>query len=194
MILIFQKYWWLVAVFLTAVIIAIQQAIVPKDGMNASGFYDDDTEGGILKSQNSNPTVTYKQAPIKMQNFNISEFDSPDQKGSGENMNVQMLQKLDMARTKAGIPFKINSGYRTIAHNKTVGGVGDSAHTRGYACDISAKTDVAKQTILKACYDAGFRRFGYYGTFIHVDIDPDKPSPTIWKGDGVTIKYNPLTA
>lgn len=192
MIILIQKYWWLTAIFLTAVILAIRQAVAPPDGVNASGFYDDDTEGGVLKTQS--PTVTYKQAPITLKNFKISDFDSPDQKGSGQNMNVVMLKMLDDARTKAGITFKINSGYRTIFHNKAVGGVGDSSHTRGYAADISATTEEKQRTILKAAYDAGFRRFGVYGTFIHVDSDPGKPKNSIWTGKGGVVKYNPLTA
>lgn len=193
MILLIQKYWWLVAIFLTAIVLAIRQAVVGPDGINASGFYDDDTEGGVLKKQNS-PTVTYRQAPISLKNFMIDEFDSPDQKGSGQNMNVTMLKMLDEARTKAGITFKINSAYRTIEHNKKVGGVGDSAHTKGYAADISATTDEKQRIVLKACYDAGFRRFGVYGTFIHVDNDPDKPKNSIWTGKGGIVKYNPLKA
>lgn len=189
-----KKYWWLVGLVLTVVVLAlINKAIAPTDGINASGFYDDDTEGaGTLKV--SSPTVTYNQAPVPLKNFKISEFDSPDAKGSGGNMNVKMLVMLDLTRSIAGIPFHVNSGFRTITHNKEVGGVTNSAHTRGYAADISAMTDEQKRTILKAAYAAGFRRYGYYGSFIHLDTDSDKPTPTIWAGNGVAIKYNPLTA
>lgn len=193
MMILIQKYWWLVAIFLTAVALAIHQAVALRDGMNASGFYDDDTEGAILKRSTSSPAATYKQSPLTMRNFKISDFDSPDVVGSGENMNVNMLKMLDNARDIAGVPFKINSAFRTIEHNKKVGGVGDSAHTKGYAADISAKTDEVQRIILKAAFAAGFRRFGVYGTFIHMDNDPNK-SQAIWTGKGGVIKYNPLTA
>ena len=43
-----------------------------------------------------------------MKYFKLSEFDSPDSKGSGKNMCYEFLQKIDKAREIAGIPFKIN--------------------------------------------------------------------------------------
>ena len=73
-------------------------------------------------------------------------------------------------------------------------GVPDSAHTRGYAVDISAITKSKQVTMLKALHEVGFRRFGIYETFIHVDNDPDKPTPSIWAKGGATIHYNPLNA
>ena len=54
--------------------------------------------------------------------FKRQEFDSPDIKESGALMDADFLKKLNLARHKAAIPFKINSGYRTKAHNKKVGG------------------------------------------------------------------------
>ena len=57
--------------------------------------------------------------------FKLSEFDSPDLKGSGSNMNYTFLEKLDQARGLAGIPFKITSGFRTEAYQ-------DDLTRRGY--------------------------------------------------------------
>lgn len=45
--------------------------------------------------------------------FNYSEFDSPDEPGSGHYMDQEFLDMLDEARSRAGIPFVITSGYRT---------------------------------------------------------------------------------
>ena len=50
---------------------------------------------------------------MKLEYFKIREFDSPDEVGSGDKMNTEFLEMLDCARSYAGIPFKINSGYRT---------------------------------------------------------------------------------
>ena len=54
--------------------------------------------------------------------FKLSEFDSPDSPGSGELMEPQVLEALDVARDIAGFPFIITSGVRTVAHNKAVNG------------------------------------------------------------------------
>ena len=54
--------------------------------------------------------------------FSLSEFDCPSIPNSGVNMDKQFLTKLESAREIAGIPFKITSGYRSVGHNKEVGG------------------------------------------------------------------------
>ena len=81
--------------------------------------------------------------------------------------------------TKAGIPFKINSGFRCHTHNKNVGGKITSSHTRGLAVDIAYANGLDGIKILKALTPY-FDRIGVGSNFIHVDIDPDKPSPVMW--------------
>lgn len=118
-----------------------------------------------------------------LKHFSPSEFDSKDAPGSGgENMNMHFVRMLDTARGLAGVPFKITSGYRTPEWNKKVGGVKNSAHTRGYAADIAFGDPKVAFKIVAALYYVGIRRFGIYldKGFIHVDIDPDKPSPAWW--------------
>ena len=53
-----------------------------------------------------------------MKYFTHSEFDSPDEPGSGKNMRQEFLEMLDCAREEAMTPFKITSGFRTEAYNK----------------------------------------------------------------------------
>lgn len=117
---------------------------------------------------------------MNLRNFNLSDFDSPDLPGSGSNMNQNFLQMLDEARDLAGVPFRINSGFRTKAHNAKVGGEPNSSHTRGFAADIHAPDGPNKFKILKACIMIGFQRIGVYRNFIHVDCDPSLPTPTFW--------------
>ena len=115
-----------------------------------------------------------------MRNFNTNEFDSPDVKGSGAKMDKCFLEMLDKARDIAGIPFKINSGYRTLEHNAKVGGVNSSSHTRGLAVDIACNESRARFIIVSALKDAGFTRIGISNSFIHVDSDSDKAQNVIW--------------
>ena len=114
--------------------------------------------------------------------FSPDDFDSPDLPGSYKNMKLSTLLKLYKAREYAGIPFIINSGFRTPKHNKKVGGLSTSSHLKGYAIDIVAVNSRQRFTIIKALLDAGFPRLGIYPTWIHADNDPDKPGPVIYLG------------
>ena len=178
-----------------------------QDGFDEKGQFDSEvthhtegsnpeTSGGYQSFPTGMSSPTFAEKPISLKSFKISDFDSKGdgEKGSGVKMRVTTLQMLEKARSLSGIPFTINSGYRTIRHNQEVKGVPDSAHTRGYAADISATSKSKQVTMLKALYAVGFRRFGIYKTFIHVDNDPDKPTPSIWAKGGATIHYNPLNA
>ena len=112
--------------------------------------------------------------------FEYSEFDSPDQKGSYKHMDVEFLNKLAQARKIAAVGFKITSGYRSPEHNSKVGGVSNSSHTLGHACDIYAPTSRQKYIIINALLQAGFDRIGVAKNFIHVDDDPSKNEEVIW--------------
>lgn len=113
--------------------------------------------------------------------FNYSEFDSPDLPGSGHRyMNPEFLKMLDNARHYAGVPFKINSGYRSKEHNFRIGGSKQSSHMKGLAADISAKSSLYRYKIINALLAAGFTRIGIADTFIHVDMDTDKVQNVIW--------------
>ena len=48
-----------------------------------------------------------------MRYFSYSEFDSPDEVGSGQKMHPDILEMLDQVRDKFDKPIRINSGYRT---------------------------------------------------------------------------------
>ena len=115
-----------------------------------------------------------------MKYFKYSEFDSPDEKGSGGNMDETFLSMLDEARHLAKLPFKINSGYRTEEHNTYVGGKSNSSHLKGLACDIHCVNSRSRFIILKALKDVGFNRIGIAKTFIHCDLDLDKSQNVTW--------------
>ena len=113
--------------------------------------------------------------------FKISEFDSPDEVGSGYKMDKDFLIKLDSARGKAGIPFKINSGYRTANHNDNVLGarVG-SSHKKGLAVDIGYNGSRERYLIVQSLMHVGINRIGIGKTFIHCDVDNLKDPDVIW--------------
>jgi hypothetical protein len=117
---------------------------------------------------------------MNLRYFNLDEFDSPDEPGSGELMDEEFLQMLDAARHFAGVPFKINSGYRTRSHNRKVGGTKNSSHMVGMAADIACVESRQRAYIIGGLIEAGFNRIGIGQTFIHADNDPEKPEDVIW--------------
>ena len=114
-----------------------------------------------------------------MSYFETKEFDSPDHKNSGVNMDSNFLKLLNNAREIAGIPFKITSGYRSVSHNKSVGGVQNSSHLIGKAADIAVGSGKERYIIIDALIKANFKRLGVAKTFIHCDNDNSKPD-SIW--------------
>jgi hypothetical protein len=112
--------------------------------------------------------------------FNYAEFDSPDDPGSGHNMDADFLEMLDEARSRAGIPFVITSGFRTDEHNAELGGANDSSHLKGCAADIFAYTSRDRFLILTSLLEAGFDRIGIGEDFIHVDSDWEKSGNLVW--------------
>lgn len=114
-----------------------------------------------------------------MTHFDIAEFACKCGCGRAD-MHADTLARLDHARTRAGIPFAITSGYRCAAHNARVGGKSNSAHTRGHAADIRAGNSAARYIIIESLLAAGFTRLGIAKHFIHADDDPSLPPCVIW--------------
>lgn len=97
------------------------------------------------------------------------------------NIQEELIKKLNVARNIAGVPFKITSGYRCPEHNKKVGGVANSSHIDGSAVDIYCDNDSDRFKIILGLLIAGFTRIGIGKDFIHCDIDAKKSPDVIWK-------------
>lgn len=110
--------------------------------------------------------------------FKQYEFDSPDLEGSGKYMQKQFMDMLQSCRNLAGVPFIINSGYRTVNHNNYLKRQGYAAsdksyHLQGRAADIAiarnARAASVRGLIVKAAIEVGFTGIGVGGSFIHLD-------------------------
>jgi zinc D-Ala-D-Ala carboxypeptidase len=117
---------------------------------------------------------------LDLKYFKLSEFDSPDEPGSGYLMDKEFLMKLDYARGIAGVPFKINSGYRSKAWNLRVKGKSHSSHCTGLAVDIGYYGSRERYLILNALMQIGINRLGIAKGFIHCDVDKRKDPDVIW--------------
>lgn len=123
---------------------------------------------------------------INLKYFTLEEFSCPTLPNSGVNMDSNFLQKLDNAREIAGIPFRINSGYRTQEHHNAIyKKLGKeptkSAHLIGKAADIHCTDSRSRFIIISALLDAGISRVGISSTFIHCDTaEKGKTQNVIW--------------
>jgi uncharacterized protein YcbK (DUF882 family) len=117
---------------------------------------------------------------LNVKYFTSDEFDSPDLPGSGVQMDLHFVRMLDLLRNTCGFPFKITSGFRTIAHNKAIGGESESAHLDGLAADIAAINPRVRYLIVSYAIRAGFTRIGIGDTFVHLDLSPKLDQEVIW--------------
>ena len=122
--------------------------------------------------------ILINQNKMNFKFFKKSEFTCKC--GCGETIiSKDLLLQLDRARGFAGIPFKINSGYRCANHPESKKNP-TSSHIKGVAADIECKDSTTRAIIMDALVYAEFERFGIAKNFIHVDVDNEKPSPVIW--------------
>lgn len=116
------------------------------------------------------------------ENFDSKEFDCRD----GSKMPPEVLEniklvagQLQILRDHLGESIHVNSGYRSVAYNKRIGGVKNSQHVIGKAADITVKNKTPRQlaAIIEKLITAGTLRFGGIGVypgFVHVDIRKNK--------------------
>lgn len=112
------------------------------------------------------------------EDFNKIEFESRD----GSKMPIEVLhnirkvsKNLQVLRDYIGRPIHINSGYRSPKHNKRIGGVPNSYHTKGMAADITVRGYTPKRlarTIIKLINQGKMEQggIGLYNGFVHYDI------------------------
>jgi len=86
----------------------------------------------------------------------------------------QFLDKIQTARASVRRPFVILSGHRCSLHNARVGGAPLSQHLK-LAADISTQGH-DRISLFRACKAAGFTGFGFYQTFLHIDLG----RPRMW--------------
>ena len=117
-------------------------------------------------------------------NFRVEEFACKD----GEKVvliDSELVERLQALRDLLGKPININSAYRTLAHNKKVGGQELSPHLAGQAADIVCP-GYSPSEIAKAAETAGFRGIGLYDTFVHVDVASRR---SCWDKRGGKLRY-----
>jgi len=115
-------------------------------------------------------------------NFTKREFKSKDGSAMPDDVlaNIKELaSNLQVLRDFLGEPIRINSAYRSPAHNKAIGGVKNSQHILGRAADIKVRDIETKDLylIIESLIIDGKMKdggLGLYDTFVHYDIRGSK--------------------
>lgn len=122
--------------------------------------------------------------------FKLSEFNCHDKAKTPypeewiETRLKPLCEALEKIREKTGKPLVVTSGYRTLEHNKAVGGVSKSPHLSGIAADIVCKgftgdelAHIALELIKENKIPNG--GLGVYPNRIHYDI---RSGSARWRG------------
>ena len=125
-----------------------------------------------------------KSSQTATRSIDLSAFDSPDMPGSGNCMDRQLLMILDALSKRTGYPIFswINSGARSAAHNRKVGGASRSSHKipTCKAVDIGTPSKFIRNQIIAEARNLGIKRIGVGRTFVHLDVDENKSQYVAW--------------
>lgn len=112
--------------------------------------------------------------------FSETEFNICDPSCSLQDMNQDTINRLDNARSIAGIPFLLSSAKRSKEWDIKFGRSGTGSHTEGKAVDIKCNSSMNRFLIVSALLKAGFTRIGIAKTFIHADDSERHGQKVVW--------------
>ena len=97
-----------------------------------------------------------------------------------DTVSQELVYLLESIRQEYGKPMIITSGCRCEYHNHAVGGVPNSAHTRGTAADILVEGGLDRRKMVDLAVMNWASGIGVARSFVHVDVDDVLPRPSIW--------------
>lgn len=109
------------------------------------------------------------------EHFNLREFQCHDETQAVK-LDPELPKKLEILRglvsdyLNKDTPLKINSGYRTPAYNKRIGGAEKSQHMEGTAADVRLPSGIDADLMANFAKKAGFDGIGKYNNFVHCDV------------------------
>jgi len=110
--------------------------------------------------------------------FEADEFECPH---CGKVLvSRRVYEALTRLRFETGAPVIVTSGYRCSEYNRRIGGVPQSAHTKGLAADVLVRGSGMRFDYLRILLELGVERLGIAEDFIHLDFDYSKPYPVVW--------------
>ena len=95
--------------------------------------------------------------------------------------DTTMVRYADAIRERLGVPLNVNSGIRCPQHNANVGGVSNSQHVFGTACDLGAPAGISPEKMARVAEEVigNTGGIGIYDWGIHIDSRSTKAR---WRG------------
>lgn len=95
--------------------------------------------------------------------------------------DTTMVRYADAIRERLGVPLNVNSGIRCPQHNANVGGVSNSQHVLGTACDLGAPAGITPEKMARVAEEVigNTGGIGIYDWGIHIDSRSTKAR---WRG------------
>ena len=112
-------------------------------------------------------------------NFLRSEFACKCGCGK-DNISETLVNQLQRARDLLGVSIIVTSGCRCLTWNSHEGGSDTSAHLDGLASDIVVHSNETRYLLVCALLNSGFQRIGLGEGFVHVDVDYNRPTPSMF--------------
>jgi peptidoglycan hydrolase-like protein with peptidoglycan-binding domain len=158
------------------------------------------TADGVANANDFSALNALESSDGSTLHFEWSEFTSKDGSGFGggkvgsatvqENVR-RLMYKLEALRRKAGnSAITISSGFRSIAHNASVGGASNSMHVYGTAADIYVSGHTTRQVYVigESCGFSGLEKYTLSDAHQHVDSRIEYPyGSQFWWWDSGTV-------
>jgi uncharacterized protein YcbK (DUF882 family) len=114
------------------------------------------------------------------------------------NKAIELAEIFEVIRKKCGSKsIKILSAFRTIEHNKSIGGARNSQHIQGRALDLQPPegytVDIFYNLIKELSGVVKIRGIGKYKTFVHIDTR-QSDRLVVWSGSGVKDSLGEVNA
>lgn len=113
-------------------------------------------------------------------NFSRAEFACKC--GCGfDDINMDLVTRLQILRNELGVPIKIRSGCRCKAHNEAEGGKPNSEHLTGEGADLECLGSASRYQMKRAIYSRRlFNRIGNGEDFLHVGVSSTLTNDVEW--------------
>lgn len=111
-------------------------------------------------------------------NFELSEFVSAS-KGQYGLFQTHVVESLQAIRDESGGPLTVNSGYRNVTYNASIGGAGSSRHMYGDGVDLVSST-LSLSDLADVCEENGADYTQLYEAHVHCDWRDDDLDPAFY--------------